>query len=278
MHPTANAPTFPPARRQHAGFTLIELLVVIAIIAILAAMLLPALSAAKKKAQGAYCLNNTKQLTLGYIMYQGDESEKLMLVGSWIDAGDWLDFQPHNSNTNTTLLVGSTSLMATYVKAAGSYKCPGDQKAALNGPRVRSISMFQSAGAGGGGSPGTQFVNGNGKNYFAAKKSSDLSTPGPVNCIVFVDEHGDGINDGSFACKYGEPVGQEQWQDLPANYHNRASSFSFADGHSEIHKWLDPRTYAFPVVGVTDSSRWNGINLNRSADYEWVMERAPFKY
>jgi prepilin-type processing-associated H-X9-DG protein len=97
-----------------------------------------------------------------------------------------------------------------------------------------------------------------------------------VNCFVFLDEHGDGINDATFAMKYGEAPGQEQWQDLPATYHNRNSSFSFADGHSEIIKWHDPRTIV-PVLGTGDSTRWNGIVLNRSVDYEWMMEHAPYK-
>jgi prepilin-type processing-associated H-X9-DG protein len=133
--------------------------------------------------------------------------------------------------------------------------------------------MFQSVGAGGGSG---QFINGNGHTYFSAKKSSELSIPGPVNCLVFVDEHGDGINDGVFACKYGEPPGADQWQDLPATYHNRATSFSFADGHSEIYKMKDSRN-VIPVLGTGDSTRWNGVNRVKDSDYQWVMEHAPYK-
>jgi prepilin-type N-terminal cleavage/methylation domain-containing protein/prepilin-type processing-associated H-X9-DG protein len=265
-------------RAQKKGFTLIELLVVIAIIAILAAMLLPALSAAKRKAQGIYCINNTKQLTLGYIMYQGESEEKLMPVAQFVDVGDQLNFgpPPHTSNTNAAALVGTNSLMSAYVKSAGSYKCPGDTFSAQNGPRVRSVSMFQSVGAGGGNG---QFINGNGRTYISAKKSSDLSSPGPVNVIVFTDENGDGINDATFACKYGEPVGQEQWQDLPATYHNNRSSFSYADGHSEIQRWNDPRTTQkdWQTKGVDGHIPWNGYNLIKSADYEWLMDHCPYK-
>jgi len=280
---TPNVLSSRPAARRNRGFTLIELLVVIAIIAILAAMLLPALSAAKKKAQGAYCLGNTNQLALGYIMYQGDYNDFLMAASDWIDGGTWLNFTTSDSNTNTAYLVGPGTaelipspnaklLMSAYIKSPGTFKCPGDQVAAANGIRMRSYSMFQTAGAG----STSGLINGNGRIYFSAKKSSDLSSPGPVNILVFLDEHGDGINDGTFSCKYGEPVGQEQWQDLPATYHNRASSFSFADGHSEIYKWKEGRT-TIPVLGNGDTTRWNGVNLIKSVDYEWVMDRAPFK-
>ncbi len=256
------------------GFTLIELLVVIAIIAILAAMLLPALAGAKRKAQGIACLSNTKQLTLGWIMYQGDSEEKLMPCASWVDVGDQLDFQYRTSNTNAAALVGTNSLMSPYIKSPGVYRCPGDLKPAANGTRVRSVSMLQSVGAGGGSG---QFINGSGRTYFSAKKTSDLSHPGPSEIAVILDEHGDGINDATFACKYGEAVGQEQWQDLPASYHNRCTSFSFADGHSEIHKWLDPRTYQYPVTGVAGNAPWNGMILITSRDYEWLMDHSPYK-
>jgi prepilin-type N-terminal cleavage/methylation domain-containing protein len=277
MCPSPNALVSRSARHRNHGFTLIELLVVIAIIAILAAMLLPALSSAKRKAQGIACLNNTKQLTLGWIMFQGDNTENLMPIGSWVDTTDGLDFKNRTSNTNTAALVGPTSLMSEYIKSFGTYKCPGDVAAADNGPRVRSYSMMQCL-TGGGSSPGSQFVNQDGRNYFSAKKTSDLSTPGPVNIITFLDEHADGINDATFACKYGEPTGQDQWQDLPASYHNRVTIFGFADGHSESHKWLDPRTYSFPVLrDPTTSSRWNGIVLGKSTDYRWVMDHSVYK-
>ena len=275
------SPNVIPSRRVSgfsAGFTLIELLVVIAIIAILAAMLLPALSKAKLKAHGALCTSNTRQLTLAWIMYQGDEQEKFMTIGSWIDPTDGLDFGIHTSNTNGAVLVGATSLMSPYIKSPGVYKCPGDKVNAKNGERVRSYSMMQSLTGGGNPSGATtgQFFNANGHNYFTAFKSGDLKSPGPSSTLVFLDEHGDGINDAVFAMKYGKAQGSEEWQDLPASYHNRVTIFSFADGHSESKKWNDPRTYSWPVMG-NGLAPWNGVSLNRSVDYEWMMERCPYK-
>jgi prepilin-type N-terminal cleavage/methylation domain-containing protein len=281
MHVPHQALSSRSVTRRNHGFTLIELLVVIAIIAILAAMLLPALSAAKRRAHAAYCTNNTKQLTLGWIMYQGDEGEKLMAINSWVDTTDGLDFGIHTSNTNTIPLIGPTSLMSAYIKAPGSYKCPGDAISARNGVRVRSYSMMQSLTGGGNpaGNTGGQFFNANGHQYFTATKSGDLGHPGPVNCIVFTDENGDGINDAVFAMKYGKAVGSEEWQDLPASYHNRVTIFSFADGHSESRRWFDPRTYQKDWMCVGDSTHipWNGYALNRSVDYEWMMDRVAYK-
>jgi len=310
MCPTLNVPSSRPAARRNCGFTLIELLVVIAIIAILAAMLLPALSKAKGRAQGIYCMSNTKQLTLGWILFSGDNSDALIPNGgsnpnvpgvpTWV-AGSQL-WTPNPDNTNSAILIDPTaSSMANYVKSPGSYKCPADSRSAPEGPHVRSVSMN---GALGGHAPAVQgqYPTPPGRNYYGSGspggspftagclKVSDLNTPGPVNIYVILDEHADSIaavnGDATFAFDPGCAPGSEYWRDLPASYHGGAGSFSFGDGHSEIHKWLQrgsPGRTVYPVTGLTYGSAapWKSTLIHNNGtgetDYEWVQDRMPYR-
>jgi prepilin-type N-terminal cleavage/methylation domain-containing protein/prepilin-type processing-associated H-X9-DG protein len=249
-----------------AGFTLIELLVVIAIIAILAAMLLPALSKAKIKAQGIACLSNTKQISLGWMMYYGDNGDKLVGNPGWISNTPYMDWGNSSANIDVQMLVGFGALMSPYIKSPGVYKCPGDKNAALNGDRVRSISMNSALG----GSPtlGTGISS---RTYIKATKSTQLNTPGPSMVFVTLDEHGDSIDDGTYHLDPGLAPGAEYWRNLPASYHNGACSLSFADGHSEIRKWKDPNTVQ-PVKKQT----YVRLNVRTSVDYEWLDDRTPY--
>ena len=264
------------------GFTLVELLVVIAVIGILAALLLPVLSKAKTRAQGTYCMNNLKQLAIGWTIYSGDNKEKLMLNGSgrsWISNG-YLSWGPDPVNINTALLLDpKLAAMADYVKALGVYKCPADkyQSAANPGPRVRSISMNGTL------NNKPQFINKTGRKYFTAKKQADLISPGPANIFVFLDEHADSIDDGIFMVNPGYLPGDERWRNLPASYHNGCGSFSFADGHGEIHAWLErggENKTIFPVTMASTPSNqpWNvaGTAGFTSRDYEWIVDRMPY--
>ena len=284
MRPSSNAVPLRSAFCRNRGFTLIELLVVIAIIAILAAMLLPALSAAKRKAQGIGCVNNTKQLTLAWIMYQQDWQDRLMPIGSAINSGlnsmDWTAASEVTSTNVTGLIGGSPNpppLMAAYVKSPGSYKCPADNYQSPNypGARTRSVSMNGALT----GKP--TFKNQNGRVYFTANKGNDLGTPGPVNVFVFLDEHADSINDLQFMVDPGYAPNGEHWRDFPASYHNGAGSFSFADGHSEIHRWMVRGgvypTTPQPVIKLqTSPGRWAAPTLTANQDYEWLEDRMPY--
>ena len=295
----------PRLRWRVAGFTLIELLVVIAIIAILAAMLLPALNRAKVKAQGIKCLSNTKQLTLGWLLFASDHNDEIMPnggpgVGDLAGVPDWCGhvemFGAFAQSTNWTVLVDPTvCAMAEYVRTPGVYKCPGDTVPCTYGERVRSVSLN---GALGGHAPAVQGTAPNppGRIYYGsgapapesagAVKMSDLNTTGTANVFVVLDEQADSISavngDADFAFDPGPASSSEKWRDLPASYHNGAGSLSFADGHSEIHKWSNRGVLGgqtvYPVTGTTAEPWKTGSPMRSSEDFEWMQDRMPYQY
>jgi prepilin-type N-terminal cleavage/methylation domain-containing protein/prepilin-type processing-associated H-X9-DG protein len=234
-------------RPTRAGFTLIELLVVIAIIAILAAMLLPVLNRAKMKAQGANCLSNGRQLGTSWIMYAGDNQEKLVLNYRNSGAGGWVNgtmtWQPyHTDNTNTLYLTtqpaATPPLLGPYVQNPGVYHCPADQsRAPSQSLRVRSVSMNAFMGTPMATPADPLDTTGD----WVFRKTSDLRSPSDM--FVFLHEHADTIDDGWYIfCSNNDPTERNNWENLPTSAHGNAGSFSFADGHSEIHRWLDPNT------------------------------------
>jgi prepilin-type N-terminal cleavage/methylation domain-containing protein/prepilin-type processing-associated H-X9-DG protein len=216
--------------RKKGGFTLIELLVVIAIIAVLASMILPALSRAKIKAQQVTDLNNLKQMTTAWIMYAGDNRDKLVLnttggTNSWIDSniGSMMD---NVGCTNVAAI--KLGLLYFYNPNPGIYQCPtavlGNSYS--KGKRLaRNYSMEGRMG-----STLTDIYT-----VGTYKTLGSINKPGPAQSIVFIDESTATIDDGVFAV---QAPNSYDFQNAPTARHLNSAVFSFADGHVDKHKWM----------------------------------------
>jgi prepilin-type N-terminal cleavage/methylation domain-containing protein len=286
---TAKKPSRSGQTEAH-GFTLIELLTVIAIIAVLAAILLPALSKARSRSQGIFCLNNTRQLTLAWQLYADDHEGLLpynlvMTATSARTNLNWvnnvMDWYLSSDNTNLATITGAS--LGPYLGGVTSmFHCPSDQalsamqSAAGWAQRIRSYSM--NAMVGNAGDASASGVNVNNPGYKQFFKITQILHPTEI--FVFLDEHPDSIADGYFLNRdtltanglYSYAAAGE-WLDLPASYHNLSTAFSFADGHASLHHWLKATTIRPAVPHAANLPiQIPASPAGEKADFEWVLE------
>ena len=253
------------------AFTLLELLVVIAIIAILAALLLPVLAKAKEKAKATNCLNNMKQLTLGWTMYADDNNDRLvpnwiLPVPNWTSAPEsWVTGNEQKLPDATNVACVENGRLYNYIKSPAAYCCPSLAGMAEVGvpadSLVRSVSMN---GRMGGSLPNDASVAGAvwdtstffGSNNPSIRVASAIRNPSPVDALVFVDESVNTVDDCYFIVKLGSDV--TTWQNSPTARHNHGATLSFADGHTELWHWnsiTDEQEDNEPATGDIDLPR-----------------------
>lgn len=255
--------------KRRGAFTLIELLVVIAILAILAALLLPTLGRSKAKAEGLRCANNINQLSVAWRLY-ADDNEDLLVNNhgvpetlarrqTWANnVQDWVD-----GDDNTNLVYLANSKLGPYAnRSTEIYKCPADREPALNGQRIRTMSMNAQVGNSG------EITNRFNPDYAQFFKQADFAKPAGI--FVFLDEHCDTLNDGFFVNRLDDYV----WGNLPGSYHNGAVNLSFADGHLESHRWVVPETVQPPHKNV---ARGGKLAATPATDFDWLKERMSYK-
>jgi len=272
-------------RHLNPAFTLIELLVVIAIIAILAGMLLPALSRAKAKGQAIACLNNNRQLVLGWLIYADDNDDKMALNPAGMPVNARSDAWVSGTGIDLAYdLPGATSFVAIrlgrlfpYAASEKIYACPG-QKEVFSISRDRTFNLtpsrsFSVSGQMGGGDISSSggfiplLLTNNPPSALSYEKVSEIDRPPPSQAFVFMDESQYSIEDGFFAV---EVLG-DIWQNYPAYRHGGSASLSFADGHGQLKRWVEPSTGQLKDSSLYAPAPRFGNRRNR--DLQWVSDR-----
>ncbi len=271
-------------KKRTSGFTLIELLVVIAIIAILAALLLPALAKAKSQAHQSICLNNFKQLGIMMVLYADDNEDRVVHNGNgqlrltWV--GGVFSSRPEDAGKPEMLIDKNLSLFGQYIKTAGIYRCPSDKttitvrdpitRRMTQKPRLRSYSLNSFVGwntnTRGAGEPA--YRNQPDQRYQSYLKMSD-SAKGPSEVFTFIEVHPVSL------CRpfFGHHMNQSFYH-VPAGYHNGAAALGYIDGGARVHKWMDTQTKQ--LLTRTGEAHWgNHTHGNsRNKDVIWLQERA----
>ena len=248
---------------KRIGFTLIELLVVIAIIAILMAILFPALRAAQEQGKRIVCLSNLKQLTMGWMNYADDNDDKI--CGGWVNYNNpdaWVELVEKGASESEQILAMQSGALFPYVPNVKLFKCPTGERG-----EMVTYSIVDSMW---GSFPVPAFLESWGVKTPAEaylKRRTQIKRPG--DRFVFLDE---GKWPGSpWGIWYDEPT----WWDIPTIRHSKGTNWSYADGHSDYHKWVDQRTMDLalklpPYENVM--ADFASVTQKNNPDLEWAQK------